>query len=553
MWLVRLILRLFDTTAWVIRGLSGDYAQFRAIVETKLTLDMRRPMSAVGSQARNRNSSALLGAMFMYAFMGLFVAFTPMVAGSALVGMTIVHAFIMTMLSLSLVADFSSVLLDTTDNAILQPRPVSGRTIILARIAHILVYLGSLTLALSAASLVVGTVKWGGLFPPVFALTLVCSVGLVVCVVTLFYLAAMRFTTGERLRDLIMYVQIAMSIMVVVGYQLVPRLIDMNALKHLRIDDRAWIYACPAVWMAAPTDLLAGRVGSVQLILTALCVGVPAIGLWATMRFLGSGFSGGLAGIDAVTRASAPPPARLARSPGLWLGQRLYRRPIGRAAFEFVWQICARDRQFKQRTYSSLAFLIIFPVIWLVSGQRELGTALTEIRASQRHLFLLYMVCGMLPGVLVNLRFSDSWPAGWVYTALPIARPGDILAPALGAVAVRFVVPVFGLTAALILAVWGPGVVDDILLAGCATFLMCGLHGLLVGRQFPFAQAFATTDASGRFGRNLLLLLIPAVLGGLHYALTFLPWSTWPICIPVLLVGAILFRSLARTPWNRLD
>ncbi|NTW37527.1 MAG: hypothetical protein HGB17_15710 [Syntrophobacteraceae bacterium] len=62
-----------------------------------------------------------------------------------------------------------------------------------------------------------------------FLLTLACSIALIVCAVNLFYVAAIRFTSGERLRDIILQFQVVMSVGVFVGYQFLPRLMDMKA------------------------------------------------------------------------------------------------------------------------------------------------------------------------------------------------------------------------------------------------------------------------------------------------------------------------------------
>ena len=49
--MIALILRLFDCFSWLLRGLGVDYPQFRAILQTKLMLDVRRP------RAHSRNGA----------------------------------------------------------------------------------------------------------------------------------------------------------------------------------------------------------------------------------------------------------------------------------------------------------------------------------------------------------------------------------------------------------------------------------------------------------------------------------------------------------------
>lgn len=552
--MVRLVLRFFDAISWLIVALGADYRQFRAILEVKLSLSSRRPMNAFQMHNQKKGSNALLGAMVSFLIMGVFIIFTIWLAGSPLVSMTIVHAFVMTMLSLSLVADFSSVLLDTTDSMILQPRPVSDRTILLARLAHIIVYLGLLTFALSLATFIAGTIRWGWAFPPVFALTLACSVLFAVFAVTLFYLVAMRVTTGERLRDIIVYVQVFMSVFIIVGYQLLPRLIDMNALKNLRIDDRAWIYFCPPTWMAAPIDLLAGHVGGAQLTLAGMSLVIPLLGMWVSVQCLGAGFSRSLNRMDAQPAQAGRKSKRSGASLGAWLGRHIYRSPMHQAVFELVWTLCGRDRQFKQRTYASLAMVLIWPVIWVISGQHDLSKAFAELPQTNKHLLVLYAVSALLPTVLINVRFCGNWQAGWIYTALPVTNPGAVFAASLAAMMCRFVLPVFAFISAVTFGVWGVASLDDILLAGCGVLGVCSFYGVAFGRHFPFSQESSMAQSSGRAGQNLLLMVIPLALGGLHYVLLlFYPGMILPAAIPVLLLATLGFHRLGRTSWEQVE
>jgi hypothetical protein len=155
--------------------------------------------------------------------------------GSPLVGMTIVHTTVLIMLTMTLIADFTNVLLDTNDNAILQPRPVSGRTLLLARTAHICIYLGLLGISLSLATMVVGTIRRSWWFVPVYLLTLDGCLMLAICVASLFYLVGLRAIGTERLRDIVLYIQILFTVLVFGVYQFLPRVVDMTRLETTRI------------------------------------------------------------------------------------------------------------------------------------------------------------------------------------------------------------------------------------------------------------------------------------------------------------------------------
>ncbi|MFQ5413063.1 MAG: hypothetical protein ACE5E6_01255 [Phycisphaerae bacterium] len=552
--MVAVLLRMLDVLRAPMRMLGVDHTQCRAILEAKLTMDTRRPLSTMGTRMQGRPRNALTTTLLVYGLMGTFVGLLLLRTGSPLVAMTIVHAMVMTMIAMSLIADFSSVLLDTTDNAILQPRPVTGRTILAARIAHIVIYVTLLVVSLCACTFIIGTLKYHYLFPLVFLATLGCSVLLVVFVAHVFYLVAMRLTNTEKLRDIILYCQIGMTVLVFGGYQLLPRLMDISRLKTLTIDDQWWIYLAPPAWMAAPIDMLTGHVGPVQLVLTALAVLVPAAGVLLVALVLAPEFGTALARLDASPTPGThdTPYARKGRIRRA-VSRIVCRAPAEHATFELVWALGSRDRQYKLRTYPTVAFLFVFGFVMIFSDDQGLKQALATLPDTSKHLYFLYFAAAMVPMAIIQQRYSASHDAAWTYRALPLERPGLALMGALKAVITRYVVPIFAVVSLPILCLWGVSAVADVVLALCATLLVCALDALLFGRCFPFSEPFSMTEGSGRMIKSMLLMGIPAALGGAHYALSLLlPVAVLPAAALVLLLALVPLSAYAKTTWTDL-
>jgi ABC-2 type transport system permease protein len=543
------VLSIFDLFAWVLRGTGVDYVQFRILLGVKLTLDGRRRHTAFQQQQQGREPrNAFAFALLMNAFIGAFMAMSIAMIPSVLVSMTFVHAFVMLMVALSLIADFSSVLLDTTDNQILQPRPISSRTILAVRLAHIVTYITLLTLSLTAASFIVGTVKYGLAFLLVFAITLAASVCLTVGTVNILYLLALRLTDGEKVRDIILYFQIGMTVIVVGAYQILPRLMGVKELAAWTLADRWWIYLIPPAWFASPIDIVTGVVDTPRLVLAAFGLLVPLATLLIAMT-LAPGFKAALARLETAPN-STPRRRRPEAADRRSLSGLITRRPAERAAFEFLWTLCSRDRQFKLRTYPSAALVFIFSAVFILSDTEGIRHAIAMLPQTHKHLFILYMCCAMAPTAFFQMRYSDRYEAAWIYRVLPLATPGDVLQAGLKVVIVRLVVPSFALVALVTLALWGPAAVPDILLALCATLLMCGLHALLMGDHLPFSEPYGVIQGSGQATRSLLYLLLPAAIGGLHYLLTFVPYGTMA-AMPLVMLGASLaLRAYGRTPWS---
>lgn len=554
--MTRLVLAFFHIFAAPIRWLGADYGQFRAIMHIKLTLDCRRPMSGMQRQGGKKPSNAFAWTLVFYAFMGGLLSFIIGQAPTPMVGMTVIHTFVMTMVALSLIADFTTVLLDTTDNAILHPRPVSDRTIFVARTAHIITYLALLALSLSAATFVMGAIKFHALFPIVLLGTLICAVAMVVFVVQVFYLIAMRFTDAEKFRDIILYFQIGMTVVVFFGYQIIPRLIGREQLESLVIVDRWWVYLFPPAWFAAPIDLLVGRTGTTQIVLTGLGVAVPLICMLLVIRILAPGFSRALARLDSTPsgQTDAGHASLRQASAARRLSRWVCRTRAERASFEFVWHLCARDREFKQRTYPTFAFLILMPVMWTFIGEGGFAETLERMPHTKQHLFPLYFSCMMTPMAVIQLAFSSRHDAAWVYYAVPLRRPGDVLIATLKMALLRFVLPAFALVSVLVLVVWGFSITMDIVLAFCVTLFVSVLQAMLFGRDLPFSKEFNAAQQAGLFGKSMLLMILPAAFGGLHFLLRWIsPWTLPAYAAVVLLAAALLMNIYAKTEWTTFE
>ncbi len=549
--MIKLALLIFDLFAPVFRLVGVDYGKFRTILRIKLAMDFRRGASAVTQNKKKKPVSGFRKTLFVYSFMGVFVGLMIMGAGSPLVGLTMVHAMLMVMVGMALVADFSSVLLDTRDNFIILPRPVDGRTFLAARVAHITTYLFLLSMSLSFFSFALGTAKFGLLFVPAFFLSLMCTIGFTVFVGHIFYLGAMRLMSVERFRDVIMYFQIILTLLVFGGYQIMPRIMDVKALQTYTFPDRWWVYLLPPCWSAGIVELFVGDGGGRAQLLSLVAIIVPALCVLLVVRFLAPGFS------EAMGRfGQEDQPASLVRNgsrvkTGIFvacLAKIISRRPQQRAVFELVWHLCARDRQFKLRMYTLFAFVPIIGVVMISNSMVAQEGGFAALRESRNYLFLLYIVCLMAPASITHLKYSQQHLAAWIYRALPLIRPGDALAAGIKVLTIQLYMPMFAVVAAIAMGIWGLKIVPDLLLAYGLTMIIIAVQALWLGRSFPFSEEISVAEGSGRAGKSFAMMLICGIFGGAHLALlTFLPpvigWCT-------VLVGAVIAFGIARLLFN---
>jgi len=552
-----MILRIFASFAWILTRLGVDVDTFLAVLEVKLTQDQRRTISGVHAKSAKMPSRAFMMRLVTFTIFGAFMGLILVFVESPLVGLTVVNGFVMAMMGLMLVGDFTNVLMDTTDNTVLLPRPVSDRTLLAARTAHIVAYMGMLSLALSAGTIVTGAVVIHPLFPAVYLVVLVLSLMLVVFVVYLFYLFAMKRTNMDMFRDIVLYFQIGMTVFFFAAYQIIPRVMDMKEIKHLSIRDEWWIYLCPPAWLAAPVDLLAGNTGMPQLILTALALLVPPLCLYFIIRVLAPGFTSALAGLE--TSGSG---GKSGGKKGRGAGQSVYARtcsmlfsggPEERASFDLIWTLASRDRPFKLATYPSMAFVLIMTVV-IFMGEADGGVKddYQGLVQGRMYLFILYFAGFVAPIALLNLRYSSQHGASWLFLAMPLSRPGPVFSAGLKVVLARFSLPLFFIVAASVTAVWGARVVFDVLLAGSVLTSFSLLTAFMQTHAFPFSKA-RTAQASGQGAGFVLFMLFMAGAGAAHFGLTYVPFGVQAAFVCLVVLNVIGFRRYKRTTWNRLE
>lgn len=557
--LTKIVLTVIDSFAWMIRLLRVDYPQFRAIMEIKLTMDDRRPNGAMFSNVDKDSKNVLLGTLGLFAFIGTFIGLVITVTGSPLVALTFVLTFVGVYLFLTIVSEFSSVLLDTADGPILQPRPIDGTTILASRIAHISIYLFLLALSLAAGSLVIGSIKWGIITLPFMFLALIGELVFILFIVQALYSVGMRFIGSERIREVILWFQTLATVMLMSMYIILSRLMDLETVKELTIADRWWVYLVPSSWFAAPVDMITGNIGQTQLILTGMAIVIPLAGMILVFKVFGPRFDRHLESLEIDPAAGSPAvreevqlPVKKNRLENLLSGH-ISKKPGERAAFELVWMIASRDRQYKMRTYPMLGLIIFYIAMFFIDTDTSLGETLASMQGSNRHLFILYIISFIAPFCLSNLKFSSKYEAAWVYLALPFEKPGDILLGGFKVVVLRYIAPFFILISSVLLLIWGPVILIDILFAACAGIFIMFLHATILGRRFPFSEEFSVAKSAGKSSGFALLFFIPFGMGLIHAAVK----TVFP---PALILGTLMFlaidiglaRAYADTPLRML-
>lgn len=553
--MVTAILWLLDRFQGLFTRLGADFPSLRSIVEMKLLMDTRRNHSMLGRSHQPASGRTRLWLVYaLNAFFSLFVALMIVFIPSVMTGMTIYFTFLIVMIALTLITDYAELLIDTTDNAILLPRPVNSRTLWLARLVHLVTYVSVLSLSMALIPAGAAGYRFGWWMTPVVLLLSAQAVLLAVFLTTLIYLLVIRFSSEEKLKDVIAYLQIGMSVFFMVGYQIVPRLLRPELSQMADDSLHAWHFAAPPAWLAGVVDLLVTRVVSAgHLALLALAVGAPPALLWFNTRYLATHFTTKLAAIGA---ASGGPSTRQKTSGlGVWLGGLLTRNATERASFELSWVMTGRDRRFQMRAYPALGFML--PMLFVVLRPLLDGQMIFEdLREGRTYLLLIYSLQIVAGSFYLNTLQSEDFRATWIYDAAPVASPGDIILGNFKAVILKFFTPFYLVLSAGMLYVWGPGLIDDLLAGYTFALFITSLEAWIKSKDWklPFSREPKAKADSGR-GVILLAMLffVLPLFGVAHWGSTFVPGGTF---FMFLLYGALLWgttQSYRKLTWDQFS
>lgn len=549
--MVEVLLRIVGLFSIPLRWLGVDSHLLRAILKVRFKLDDRRNRVGYQQSTSNESSSYLRRIVLVYLFFGLMMGIMLASLASLFLALTVIYGFMLAVLGLALIADLSTVLIDTTDLPILRPRPIDGRTLLAARILHLFFYLGLLGLSLGAVTIIVGFFKVGPFFPIPFIAGIFATILFAFAAAQFLYSVGMDVLGSQRFREVVGYLQAGLTVLMIVLYLGITRLMDVDLSKVLTLDSAPWLHYVPPAWLAGMVAELSGKgfPGAGTLAVTA--GGVTLLALILLFRFAGPRFDRQLDRLEfgGDQRKKKPKAGGAVPATGVALVEKRERRRIGvarwlapdpqeRAAYRLTATLMRRERGFRMRTLPMLGIIVVYAGWFLLNEDKSIAQTLSELPGTSRHLIVLYMAQFFMITPLMNMRFARNWRASWVYRALPFQRPGLILMGAFKALIVRLVLPMYLVLAfGIVLPIWGLRVLPDIVFAGIAGVVVLLIMSQLPGLHYPFAEEFSAKEASGRTGAVFFFLLIPAGVGLLHAFLrTRLPIAVWIAGVLLLVV-----------------
>ncbi|MEJ7560571.1 MAG: hypothetical protein WKF66_19835 [Pedobacter sp.] len=558
----KLFLKCISLLSPILLRMGVNTDQLQVILDVKLKMDNRRPSGLFAGRSNTKQMSDTSRQWMTTIFtviIGIFIGLILFASKGPYVAQSLYFVVFMVMLSLTLISDFTNVLIDVKDQYILLPRPVNDSTVAVSRILHITIYVLRVALLQGLPGLIMVGFIDGVLAVPVFLLQVLEATFLSILLVNIVYLVLMKIVSPQKFKDVISYFQIGFSILIFATYYLLPKLINLSDLENVSLISHWWSYLLPPVWISAFNELIfhGGRATLITAVLAVAGLVFPLVGLWFVAKVLAPGFNRSLS-VLATSEGNNDSVVNKANASKLNLVDKLsnllIKDPVENAGFRITAKLASRTREFKMKVYPALAYVPIYFLYFALSGKAEGNLSKWEkLQAGHNYVFLIYLCTFVLAAVLTNITMSDKYKSSWVYYALPIGEPGKILSGMYKSIIVFYFLPYCVFIGGLTVSIWGLQAINDLILA----FLMCMIYGLIMAifmvKALPFSKPIEVKQGGGRVFLSLVVMSGIGALGFAHYVAMKWELLIWALIIPVLLINWLMLRYYKRQTWNDIE
>lgn len=539
---------------WEILGVN--YRQFKIILETKITLENRKPITFKKRNTGKSSSSSSIIQFIMYIFIGLMFMAILILIPDRYLALAIMLLCFTSMLSITLVSDFSPILLDTRDHYIITPKPVNDRTIALSRITFIAIKLFNQVIALCLPVLVYVLFNWDSIAIFLLVLQLILSTLVALVFVNGFYLITIKYLPIQKFKDIITYIQIGLSLIIFLSYYLGPNLIQTIVESQLTIEQLKFLWIFPSTWIASFQSLFQGNPSSQIILFSILGLVVPFFGVYACTQLFSSGFNSKIAALASpdipLTETTKVISQSGTRRPFYKkLAASVCASPLEEAGFSIIWLISSKTREFKQQLYPSLAYLpIYFIFLFLRTGEGQPSAEkLLKLKESGLYIIMFYLSLLTILTVFQLITQSNKYKAAWIYYVTPIDHPEQFMTGVLKACLIKYVLPFNILFLCVCIPLFGIGSINDLLLSSAVGGIESILIMLFLIKNYPFSKA---SQSSSKALVNLLIVGLLGFLGYLHKIIFQHESLVWGLAALGWILFFMMLKYLQKEDWKSL-
>lgn len=528
------------------RRMGVDYLIMEKIVDTKLTMDSRQekviPTNSMwgNSKEEDKDKNAFFQSLWVYALISLILLFVFAIDDIQF-QYTVFFSFIFVMLLSTLIANFSSILLETKDQVLIGTKPVSSKTLSAAKATHVFIYLISLTLALSGP-MMIGTFFIHGILAGLLAVLLTITAStwcLLLTIIT--YATVLKRFNGEKLKNIIAYSQIGISVFTIIGYQVMNqafRFINPSMLA-IELNLQWWhIFVFP-LWFVAPFGLLQNGFSLTYLMYIVLLVG-GTIGLIVLYHFNSDKLEANLQKLESG-EGDTDKRSWYETFSSKWLCWDKKERGY----YHFTWQLTKNEREFKTRLYPSLATIFIFPIVLIGSTYQlseDSGVGINQLSVFK---YMPYYALLIIPMLAVSVKYSKNFKGSWIFGMSSEDNAGVFLRGMIKALIMKLVFPIYLILSGIVLVFSGFEILPALLNGLLLVVLIFSVEVKRTIQTYPFSKKYNASEANqGCFATVVFIAITGIVAVGMFAIQELVPFGVYLLMVILLAVdGWMLTRG----------
>lgn len=200
-----------------------------------------------------------------------------------------------------------------------------------------------------------------------------------------------------------------------------------------------------------------------------------------------------------------------------WWEDRITKSGVESVGFNIAWLMTSRSRDYKLKTYPLFGFIPAIFIYIALGGEGSLAERWQILLESDKYLLLIYICIYAAISPIFNLKFSEKYKSSWIFYAMPIDRPGSLLKGAVKSMIAKFVIPIFIISALIVLGIWGFKTIDDILVASINVLLIGLIGGKALLKTMPFSDEWSSQGKGANLKWSFIIMIVLGGIGYLHW------------------------------------
>lgn len=395
-----------------------DKRQLKTLLKTSIKTDLRGSHNPFQNYGKGESKfPPILGLILLQMFVSIFISAIVYKVGNPFLGTFAVNTIVLVFISVTILLEFSNLILSPEDYSIISPHPVNSRTFFAAKSIHFLMFVGILTAAMSLGPSVAAAIKlkmwWMApmTFVSAFATALAASLFFI-----LFYTVMLRIVKRETMQRYLGYSQFLFIFIIYGAYMILPRMMENLEKFDFNSLDLWYLNLLPPGWFAAWPALLAQPFS-----VDRFAAGLFGLLLLAVMVYLGTSklsLKYALTLADTVDQQEKLVAVR--RKGFISRLLEVFANSEDRAVWNLIRAQFKFDNRFKMTVLTIIPLTIMYIYLGLQDGGRIVDPFLIGKDVEPQKNFFLYLAVAFLPFMIVTgTAYSSSAAASWVFFASP--------------------------------------------------------------------------------------------------------------------------------------